>query len=326
MEETIKKLLAPGKGLLAADESTKTITKRFATLGLISTPELNRKYRQMLFTTAGIEQFISGVIMFDETVGQNTDDGVLFSDYLTREGIVPGIKVDGGLEPFNGTEEQITKGLDGLRERLKEYLGMGLKFTKWRAAILISDVFPTDAFLEEDLNLMVEFARMSQEGEFVPIVEPEVLLDGNHTVARCEEVEVKVLMMLFGKLKSEGVDLSKLILKTSMVLPGKESGVKAAPLEVASATLRTLKATVPPEVPGVVFLSGGQTPDEATNNLNETVKLKGDAPWQLSFSFARALQEEAMATWMGRDENIKGAQETFSKRAALVSKARNGQL
>ncbi len=331
MEETVSKLLALGKGLLAADESTKTITKRFAKVGLTSTPELNRKYRQMLFTTKGIHEFLSGIIMFDETVRQKKDDGTPFIDFLTGRGIVPGIKVDEGLEPFNGTEEQITKGLDGLAERLKEYSTFGLKFTKWRAAILISGVFPTQAFLEDDITRMAKFAKISQDNGFVPIVEPEVLLDGDHTISRCEEVTTKVLKILFEKLASEGVSLDKVILKTNMVLPGKDSGIKAEPLEVANATLRTLKSSVPFEIPGILFLSGGQTPDEATANLNEIVKIALSLPagrqaWQLSFSFARALQEEALKAWAGKDENVAGAQNVFYKRAEAVSKARRGEL
>lgn len=326
MEETISKLLNSSKGILAADESTHTMEKRMATINVSATPEINRKYRQMLFSTPGIEEHISGIILFDETVRQKTDGGISMCDFLTQKGIVPGIKVDEGLEAFNGGEEEITKGLEGLSERLKEYSGLGLKFTKWRAAFLISDIYPSDALLEEDLNRMVEFAKVSQENGFVPIVEPEVLLKGNHTTTRCEEITTKVLRLLFEKLKNGNVDLKNLLLKVNMVLPGKDSTVKAEPLEVASATLRTLKNSVPPEVPGIVFLSGGQTPDEATMNLNEIVKLKKDAPWQLSFSFSRALQEEALKTWVGKDENIGAAQEIFLKRAELVSKARQGGL
>jgi fructose-bisphosphate aldolase class I len=326
MEDSIEKLIAPGRGILAADESAHTIEKRFAGIGLTSTPELNRKYRELFFTTPGIEEYLGGVILFDETTKQKTDDGVFFTDYLTQKGIVPGIKVDGGLEPFNGGEEQITKGIEGLGDRLKEYAKIGLKFTKWRAVIKISDIFPTDAFLEENLGRMTEFAKISQENNFVPIVEPEVLLDGNHTTTRCAEIETEVLKLLFEKLKAGNVDLTKLLLKTSMVLPGKESGVKAEPLEVAHATLRTLKNSVPAEVPGIVFLSGGQSPDEATNNLNEMVKLKADSPWELSFSFARALQSEAMDAWRGMGENVPAAQEIFIERLKKVSLARKGEL
>lgn len=320
MENTIQKLLAPGKGILAADESTGTITKRFAAIGLTSTPELNKKYREMLFTTPGIEEFLSGVILFDESVRQN------LHKILEEKGITPGIKVDRGLEPFNDSLEQITKGLEGLDGRLKGYAGMGLKFTKWRAAVSISNVFPTDTFLDENLNRLAEFVGISQRNGFVPIPEPEILLNGNHTAAKCEEICIKVWKVFFEKLRSKNIDLTKLILKTSMVLPGKDSGIKAAPLEVAASTLRALLAGVPKEVPGVVFLSGGQTPDEATYNLNEIVKMGKDVPYQLSFSFSRALQEEAMATWAGEDENTGCAQEVFLKRLEMVSKARKGEL
>ncbi len=320
MQDTIQKLLASGKGLLAADESTHTIEKRFMALGIESTPEMHKKYREMLFTTPGIENYLGGVILFDESVRQN------LQKILQDRRIIPGIKVDGGLESFNGTEEQITKGLEGLDTRLKEYSTFGLKFTKWRAAIKISDIFPTDAFLEEDMNRVVEYAKISQENGFVPIVEPEILLDGAHTTTRCAEISVKVWQILFKKLKIANVDLKNLILKTNMVLPGKDSGVKAAPLEVAEATLRSLKKSVPPEVGGIVFLSGGQSPDEATNNLNEIVRRKADASWPLSFSYSRALQEEAMKTWLGKDENVSEAQKIFLNRLVMVSKARNGQL
>ena len=213
-----------------------------------------------------------------------------------------------------------------LGDRLKGYLTLGLKFTKWRAAIQISDTFPTDAFLEEDMNRLAQYTKVSQDAGLVPIPEPEVLLDGNHTTTRCAEISVKVWQILFEKLEKAGIDLKNLILKTNMVLPGKDSGVKAEPLEVAEATLRSLKKSVPPEVGGIVFLSGGQTPDEATNNLNEIIKRKADAPWQISFSYSRALQEEAMKTWSGKDENISEAQKIFLDRLERVSKARDGQL
>jgi fructose-bisphosphate aldolase class I len=320
MEETIKQLLASGKGLLAADESTHTIAKRFADIGLVSTPELNQEYREMLFTTPEIENYLGGVILFDESVRQD------LQKILEGRGIIPGIKVDGGLMPFNGTREQITKGLEGLDTRLKEYSTFGLKFTKWRAAISISNLYPSDGFLEEDMGRMVEYAKISQNNGFVPIVEPEVLLDGVHTTTRCAEISVKVWNLLFGKLKSGGIDLKKLILKTNMVLPGKDSGVRAAPLEVAEATLRSLKAAVPPETGGVVFLSGGQSPDEATNNLNEIIKRKGEAPWPISFSYSRALQNDAMKKWAGNGVNVHAAQEVFLNRLKMVSLAREGKL
>lgn len=320
MQETINKLLSEGKGILAADESTKTIAKRFTALGLTSTPELNKKYREMLFSTPGIENYISGVILYDESVRQG------LNKILESKGTIPGIKVDEGLEPFNDSPEQVTKGLETLDARLKEYAGLGLKFSKWRGVFKITDMYPSDAFFEENLTRMANFAKISQENGIVPIVEPEVLLEGNHTTTRCSETLDETLKILFEKLNAVGVDLSLLLVKTSMALPGPESGVKALPLEVANATLRALKRAVPESVPGIVFLSGGQTPDEATNNLNEIVKLKGDAPWQISFSFSRALQEEAMKQWKGIDGNISAAQEVFIKRLEKVAKARKGEL
>lgn len=320
MKDTAQKLVATPRGILAADESTKTITKRFETIGLTSTPELNKKYREMLFTTPGIEEYISGVILYDESIRQD------LGKILGEKGIISGIKVDGGLEFFGEGEEEVTKGLDGLPKRLKEYSGTGAKFTKWRGVFRISDIYPTDSFLEESLGRMVKFAKISQEVGLVPIVEPEILLDGNHTITRCEGVETKVLKLLFEKLKNEGVDLSSLILKTSMVLSGKDNGVKAAPLEVAKVTVRTLKSSVPSEISGVVFLSGGQSPDEATNNLNEIEKNIDGLTIPLSFSFGRALQEEALKAWSGLDENIKAAQSLFIDRARKVSLARGGKL
>jgi fructose-bisphosphate aldolase class I len=320
MQDTIQKLLAPGKGILAADESTKTITKRFAALGLASTAELNQKYREMLFSTPGIENYISGVILFDESVKQG------LHKILEEKGIVPGIKVDEGLEPFNDTEEQVTKGLETLEERFKEYTSLGMKFSKWRGVFMISDKFPSKPFYEENLTRMAKFAKISQNNGIVPIVEPEVLLDGNHTTTRSSETLDETLKLLFEKLNAEQVDLKNLILKTSMALPGPESGVHALPLETSNATLRALNRSVPMEIPGIVFLSGGQTPDDATMNLNEIVKLKGDAPWQLSFSYGRALQQDAMSAWKGADENIGLAQSAFTKRLEMVSKARLGEL
>ena len=317
-----KSLVSPGKGLLAADESTGTIKKRFEAVGLTSSPELNRKYREMLLATPGIEEFISGVILFDETTRQETG-GMSFSKYLEGRGITPGIKVDEGREPFNG--EEVAKGLEGLDKRLPEYKEMGLSFTKWRAPIAITEVYPSAEMLEENARRMAEYAYISQENGFVPIVEPEVLITGNHTTARCEEVSVATLKALFSALDKRGVILEKALLKTNMVLPGKDNGVKASPLEVAEATLRALKTIVPPTLPGIVFLSGGQSPSEATANLDEINKRKEDAPWELSFSFARALQEEALNIWKGEDANISKAQAAFQKRARLVSLARKGE-
>ena len=316
MEETIKKLLAPQKGILAAD-SEHGIIKRFENVGLTFTPELDLKYKEMLFSTPGLEQFISGVILNDKNIKEKV---------FKNSQIIVGIKVDEGFEPFNNTDEQVTKGLDDLSERLEEYKLLGAKFTKWRGVINISDIFPTEELLNETLGRMVKYAKLVQSKGMVAIVEPEVLLNGNHTTTRCAEVTEKTLKRLFELLLKESVDLDKIILKPNMVLPGKDSGIVAEPLEVAGATLRTLNASVPKEVPGIVFLSGGQTPNQATFNLNEIVKTKGDSPWEISFSFERALHNEALETWRGKDENILKAQEAFLKRLQLVSKARKGEL
>lgn len=328
MEETIQKLLTSGKGILAADASIKTLSKRFTALGLTLSPEINKKYKEVLFTTPNFSDVISGVILFDETIRQ-TFQGSFATQFLNNLGIVPGIKVDQGLEDYNSTEEQVTLGLDGLGQRLEEYSKLGAKFTKWRAAIKISDIFPTEAFLLENLNRLAEYALISQQLGLVPIVEPEVLLDGNHTNARCEEVTTKALRKLFEILESKKVNLKALLLKVNMVLPGKDSGVVAEPLEVGNATLRTLKNSVPSAVPGIVFLSGGQTPDQATTNLNEIVKLnknKNFGNWGLSFSYDRALQQEALSTWNGLDENTASAQQIFKQRLLMVQKARKGEL
>ncbi|MDP3917580.1 MAG: class I fructose-bisphosphate aldolase [Candidatus Woesebacteria bacterium] len=322
MNETVYKLLVPYKGILAAD-STGGIKKRFEAVGLTFTPELDVKYKEMIFTTPSLEQFISGVILNDTNIRQRV---------FNNNGIVMGIKVDEGLEPFNNTEEQITKGFDSLSKRLDEYKLLGAEFTKWRAVIKISDIFPTDIFLDETLSKMAKYAKLVQSKDMIPIVEPEVLLDGNHTTTRCAEITEKTLKKLFELLLLEGVDLTKVILKTNMVLPGKDSNVIAMPLEVAGATLRALNASVPKEVPGIVFLSGGQSADDATNNLNEIVKTKGDSPWDISFSFERALQVEVMKEWAGKDlpaqagENIPRAHEAFLERLTKVSKARMGEL
>jgi fructose-bisphosphate aldolase class I len=323
MNQTVQLLSTPYKGILAADESTPSITKRFANLGLVSTSELNKKYREMLFTTPNIEKYISGVILFEETLKQG------LGEILKQKSIEVGIKVDQGLESFKETDEKITKGLEGLSEKLEEYKKLGATFTKWRAVIKISDIYPSDSFLNETLGRMADYAKLVQDSGMLPIVEPEVLYDGNHTNTRCEEITTKTLKKLFEALKSKNVDLDNLILKASMVIPGKESGVIVMPLEVSNSTLRTLQNSVPTEVNGIVFLSGGQTPDQATFNLNEINKLNKDhkfGPWELSFSFGRALQEEALKVWIGKEENVINAQKVFAERLQKVSQARQGEL
>jgi len=309
-------LVASPRGILAAD-STKGIIKRFESVGLTFTPELDRSYKEILLATAGLEEFISGVILNDTNIRQNI---------VVNGEIILGIKVDEGLEPFGKGEEEITGGLDRLEQRLKEYLGMGAKFTKWRGVFRITDTYPTEAFTEENLNRMVRFAKISQSMGLVPIVEPEILLEGRHTTTRCEEIETKVLKLLFAKLVTQGINLGSLILKTSMVLPGKDSGIKAAPLEVAKATVRALANSVPSEISGVVFLSGGQSADDATNNLNEIEKNLDGISFPVSFSFERALQEDVLKVWGGQDKNIKAAQNVFYERARKVSQARDGKL
>ncbi|MBI2103644.1 fructose-bisphosphate aldolase class I [Candidatus Woesebacteria bacterium] len=327
LAQTASQLMAPSKGLLAADESTGTITKRFEAVGLTSTPELNRKYRQMLLTTPEIENYLSGVIMFDETVRQKLDSGETFPEYLTKRRIIPGIKVDEGKDPApNSANESVTKGLDGLDGRLKEYKDMGLKFTKWRAEIKIADGLPTAEVILENARRLAQYAKISQEQGFVPVVEPEVVRDGGHDLAKCEEVIRQVLTVTFSELERKSVDLAGMLLKTSMVTAGKESATKSTAAEVAAATLRVLSKVSPDELTGVVFLSGGQSPDEATENLNAiNVSASGKYPWQLSFSFARALQGEALEAWKGQDANVKMAQEAFIARARMVSQARSGK-
>lgn len=327
LEEIAQGLVAPAKGILAADESTGTITKRFTTVGLKSEPELNRKYRQMLLTTPHVEKYLSGVILFDETVRQKLDTGDTFPEYLAKRGVIPGIKVDQGKMPaFRSEGEFVTKGLEGLDDRLKDYKNLGLKFTKWRAEYVIGEGTPSPDVISENAARLAQFAKISQEGGFVPIVEPEVIRDGNHDINKCEEATRAVLTAVFSGLERAKVDLAALILKTNMITSGKESPRYATAFEVAGATLGVIQRVMPLEPAGVVFLSGGQTPDEATDNLNQ-INIQGrNSPWQLSFSFARALQGEALELWRGKDENVKAAQKAFLKRLKMVAQARQGKL
>lgn len=330
LNETAKLLVAPGKGILAADESDNTIKKRFDKIGLESTPENHRIYRQLLFKTPNIQECISGVILFDETIRQKTDDGVAFTEFLTDRGIIPGIKVDKGTKELSeGSIEKITQGIDGLSERLSEYKGMGARFTKWRAVITIGDMslnsqdVPSDKCIKDNAELLAKFAKISQESGMVPIVEPEVLMDGNHDLHRCEEITYKTLKTVFSSLISSGVEISGMLLKPNMVIQGKESIAKASAREIAEASLRCLTEVVPGDLPGIVFLSGGQTPMQATENLNEMNKTGFFC--ELSFSFGRALQEPVLKAWMGRKENIEIAQKEFYHRAKMNSLARFGK-
>lgn len=326
-----KALVAPGKGILAADESTGTIKKRFDTIGVESNPENHRVYRQLLFKTQGIEEFISGVIMFDETIRQQTDEGVSFAKYLSDKGVIPGIKVDKGtVDMVNFPGEKITQGLDGLRERLVEYKKMGAQFTKWRAVITIGEGLPAQAGIPTDkcININAEFlalfAAYSQEAGLVPIVEPEVLMEGTHDIQKSEEVTYKTQKAVFAKLSEYKIYFPGMLLKPNWVHPGKDSGQKTLDKDIAEATLRVLKEAVPPEVLGIVFLSGGDSPGESTRHLDALNELDNVA-WQLSFSFSRALQEPVLKAWGGKSENIEAVQEEFYKRAKLNSLARKGE-
>ncbi len=323
LKQTAQAMVAPVKGILAADESTGTITKRFDSLSIESTPESRRSYRQMLFTTSGIEDFISGVILYDETIRQSIN-GQPVPKYLDSQGILPGIKVDTGawrLANFEG--EKVTEGLDGLRDRLTEYKSLGAKFAKWRAAITIGEGMPSDACIEANADSLGRYAAFCQEQDIVPIVEPEVLMDGSHDLEKCREETEKTLKVVFDKLRLYKVALEGIILKPNMIISGKDSPIQATTQEIAKATIETFRKVVPKEVPGIAFLSGGQTPDQATENLVAINSVGG--PWQLSFSYGRALQNEAMTAWAGKKENVAVTQKAFYERCKKVSEARSAK-
>lgn len=322
---TISKLAARGKGILAADESTPTITKRFEAVGITSSEDARRTYREMLITTPEFNQYIAGVILFEETLSQKTSQGVAFPELLQKMGVLPGIKVDKGLVILpNTNNEQITQGLDGLPERLAEYKSKGAAFAKWRAVYSISANTPSELVISANAEVLARYAAICQAQGIVPIVEPEVLIDGDHTLARCEEVSEPVLHAVFEALYRHKVKLEYIVLKPSMVINGKACAQKASVKEVAEATIRVLKRTVPGAVPTINFLSGGQSSEQATANLNAMNQL-GNLPWNLSFSYARALQDYCMKTWKGDAKNIPAAQKEFSKRAKLNSLAATGK-
>jgi len=315
------------KGILAADESHATIGRRFEALGISNSEEERRRYRQMLFTTKGIGETISGVILFDETIHQAANDGRLFVGILASEGIIPGIKVDRGAKPLAGAPgEQVTEGLDGLRERLAEYKKLGARFAKWRAVIAIGEDgrTPTHRGLETNAHALARYAALCQEAEIVPIVEPEVLMDGAHSIERCFEVTEATLHTVFQALWEHKVALEGLLLKPNMVLSGTTSARPAPVEEVAEATVRCLRRTVPAAVPGIVFLSGGQADELATAHLNAINRLPGPRPWPLSFSYARALQAAPLRTWGGDPARTEDAQRAFRHRARCNSAARSG--
>jgi fructose-bisphosphate aldolase class I len=324
MVRTAHELVAPGKGILAADESTPTIAKRLAAVGVESTEETRRSYRQLLFGTAGLADHISGVILFDETVRQQGDDGTPFPEVLRRQGIVPGIKVDRGTTPLAGfPDEVVTEGLDGLRPRLAEYAALGLRFAKWRAVLRIGEGRPTPVAVEANTHALARYAALTQEAGLVPIVEPEVLMDGEHTLERCAEVTVAVLRSLYEQLARHRVVLEASLLKPNMVLPGKDGTGPAAPGDVAEATIAALRQAVPVAVPGIVFLSGGQSDEEATANL-DALNRAAPQPWQLSFSFGRALQAPVLRAWAGDGTHRDAARAALLHRAALNGAARRG--
>jgi fructose-bisphosphate aldolase class I len=324
LESVARSLVAPGRGILAADESSPTIEKRFKAIDVASTEENRRAYRDLLFTTPGVSEFISGVILYDETIRQRSADGTPFPKVLEREGIVPGIKVDGGAKALAGFPgEKITEGLDGLRARLEEYRTLGARFAKWRAVIDIGGGIPTRYCIQANAHALARYAALCQEAGIVPIVEPEVLMDGAHTIGRCEEVTTDVLSLVYAELTAHRVALEGTLLKPNMVVPGKGCPEQVGPRQVAEATVRTLSRTVPPAVHGIVFLSGGQTPRQATENLN-AMNAMGRHPWELSFSYGRALQDPVLKSWRGKAANVPAGKEAFLLRARLNGAARRG--
>jgi fructose-bisphosphate aldolase class I len=321
--KTARSLVAPGKGILAADESTRTITRRLASVGVDSTEDTRREYRDLLLGAPGIESFLSGVILYDETIRQHGQDGATFVERLRSIGVHPGIKVDLGTEPLEGSpEEMITSGLDGLRSRLEEYRELGARFAKWRAVIHIGGERPTERALEANAFALARYARLCQESGLVPIVEPEVLMDGDHSIEICFTVTERTLHAVFHALWTHGVTLEEMLLKPNMVISGKDCPRQAGPEEVAFETLWCLKRTVPAAVPGIVFLSGGQSSSDATRHLSEMNR--EPAPWQLSFSYGRALQEEALRAWAGRAGSAPEARRMFLRRGELTAAARRG--
>jgi fructose-bisphosphate aldolase, class I len=324
LHETAKALVAEGKGILAADESSGTIKKRLDSIGVESTEDNRRAYRDLLFTTEGAEEFISGVILYDETIRQSSADGTPFPKLLEQKGIIPGIKVDMGAKPLAGSpEETVTEGLDGLRERLAEYRDFGARFTKWRAVISIGASRPSEYAIWTNAHALARFAALSQEAGLVPIVEPEVLMDGEHTIEESYLVTERTLRAVFTELFDQRVEREGSLLKTNMVVSGYDSSEQADVDTVADMTIRCLRNTCPAAVPGVVFLSGGMSDEDATARLN-AMNQRGPHPWELSFSYGRALQAPALKAWGGDEGNVEAAQQAFYRRAKFNSAARTG--
>ena len=325
LEKIARGMVVKGKGLLAADESSGTIKKRFDAIKLDSTEEHRRTYRDMLLTAPGAQEWVSGVIFYDETIRQKTSSGVNFADYLTRNGIIPGIKVDMGAKPLAGFPgETITEGLDGLRERLQEYYKLGARFAKWRAVIDIAKDIPTPYAIEVNAQALARYAALCQEQQIVPIVEPEVLMDGDHSIERCAAVTDDTLQVVFDQLHKHRIYLEGMVLKPNMVISGKKAANRAPPEQVAQATVRLLKRRVPAAVPGIAFLSGGQASEEATLHLSLMNQI-GALPWPLTFSYGRALQDTALKGWGGTAAGFAAGQKEYLKRARLNSLATTGR-
>ncbi|MFP4615395.1 MAG: class I fructose-bisphosphate aldolase [Thiohalospira sp.] len=327
LKQTAQSMVANYKGILAADESNRTATKRLEEVGIESTEESRRKYRQLLFTAPDIDKYISGVILFDETIRQKDDNGTPFPELLKGRGIIPGIKVDTGAKPLAGSpEEKVTEGLDGLRERLAEYYEMGARFSKWRAVITVGDGMPTRQCMEANAHALARYSALCQENGLVPIVEPEVLLNGSHDIGTCEAVTEENLRTVFNELYRHNVMPEGTVLKTSMVISGLDAPSRAGVEEVAERTVQTLERVVPPALGGVVFLSGGQGDVEATQHLDAmNKKFKNRVPWRLTFSYARALQNPALGSWGSDMANTEQAQQAFAFRAKLNSLASEGE-
>jgi len=325
LAKTAAAMVAKGKGILAADESSGTCETRFKTIDTPCTEENRRAYRGLLFTTPGVEKFLSGVILFDETIRQQTADGVLFPDYLAKKGVLPGIKVDAGAKNLALCPgEKVTEGLDGLRERLAAYFKLGARFAKWRAVITIGDGIPSQSCLDANAHALARYAGLCQEASIVPMIEPEVLLDGDHSIERSEEVTQATLRATYAAIAAHKVSVEHLILKTSMVVSGKHHARQAGVDEVAERTVRVLKRTVPAAQPGIVFLSGGQSDVAATAHLNAMAGLK-KLPWPLTFSYSRALQNPALNAWKGQAANVAAAQRAFHHRAHMNALAAEGK-
>ena len=316
LEDTAHTIVSDGRGILAADETPGTLTKRFTALGIESTPDSRRTYREMFFTTPGVNEFIGGVILQDETIRQRSSNGVPLAELLMHQGIIPGIKVDTGAKPLAGAPgEFITEGLDGLRDRLQEYFGMGARFAKWRAVIAVSATLPSATCVQVNAHALARYAALSQEQGIVPIVEPEVLMDGSHAIERCEDVTGSVLHAVFDALFDQRVSLEGMLLKPNMVIAGKACARQATVTDVAQATVRCLRRHVPAAVPGIVFLSGGQDHLAATMHLSAINQVEGSRPWTLSFSYGRALQDEALKAWQGKDDRLTAGRQAFHHRA-----------